>query len=227
MESDSPFQKRKQSDIFLQTEGDNWFARNQEALSSSINTVSTNLIINRIGKFKPTISSILEVGCANAIKLELLTTFFEAKAFGVDPSIAAITDARNRFSGKGIPNEFWVGESSVIPLKDDSIDLVFLGFFLYLIPSQDLHITLTEINRVLKPGGFLAVEDFDPGEKYSKPYAHHQDVVTYKDEYSRYFTNEYKYFLLEKISYSHSSDTFDLDADERLSTQLFYKPQTS
>ncbi len=129
MESNRPFQKRKQSDIFLQVEGDNWFARNREALSSSVNTVSADFIINRIGKFKPTISSILEVGCANAIKLELLTTFFEAKAFGVDPSIAAIGDARNRFNGKGIPNKFWVGESSAIPLKDESIDLAFLGFF--------------------------------------------------------------------------------------------------
>jgi len=224
MELDKSQQGKKQSDIFLESEGDNLFERNHDALSKNTNSVTADFIISRIGKFKPSISSILEIGCANALKLESLVVHFEAKAFGVDPSKSAINDARTRFQARSIPCEFWVGESWMIPLGDDSMDVVFLGFFLYLVPTEDLHVTFEEIDRILKPGGFLVIEDFDPGKRYSNQYSHNQAVKTFKDNYSYYFTTEFEYFLMEKMSYSHSSDTFDLNPDERLSTQIFQKP---
>lgn len=213
-----------QEDIFLVSEGDNWYLRNKPALNGKVNNFSTEFVKERLVKYKPDIHDILEIGCSNALKLESLTRFFASRAYGIDPSKTAIADAQHRFSSNGLQGEFSVGVSSSLPFESQVMDLVFLGFFLYLVETNHIGQTLVEVDRVLKPGGFLVIEDFDPGLKYSKEYIHNPVIKTYKDKFSNYFVSNFDYYLTDKVSYSHSGNGFEILEDERISTQILYKP---
>lgn len=214
-----------QSEVFLQSEADNWYIRNLEKLQgNSLNLTSTTLVQKTLHPFKESIESILEIGCSNAAKLEILAEFFAAKAHGVDPSKMAIEDARKRFVKKGIPFSFEVGISADLPFSENSIDLVVLGFFMYVLDREELKTTIQEVNRVLRPGGFLVVEDFDFGNSFVNDYAHHSSIKTYKEDYASFFENQFNYFLIEKHSYAHAQDFFSIDSNERVSTQILFKP---
>ena len=221
-ENESVSAENTQAKIFLETEGDQWWQRNSQGGKRREN-FATEFIIDRLGHLKESIDSVLEIGCSNAEKLQDLALHFNATAIGIDPSRLAIEDARSRFQSLGIKNWFSVGISSSLPVSSSSIDLVFLGFFLYLIPTAPLSQTFKEADRVLRHGGFMVIEDFDPGTKYINPYIHNENVKTYKDDYARYLLNNERYHLIEKISYSHSGHIFVKDSDERLATQIFYK----
>jgi ubiquinone/menaquinone biosynthesis C-methylase UbiE len=213
-----------QSIIFLESEGDNWWRRNRESEHLE-NSFSTDFIINRLDHYRSDIHAILEVGCSNAEKLQRLAQHFEAQSFGIDPSQLAIEDARSRFERLRLIGNFTVGLSSSLPISTESIDLVLLGFFLYLIPTDELEQTFDEANRVLKKESFMVIEDFDPGHQYTKPYSHNQKVRTYKDDFAKYLIGNYGYELIDKVNYSHSGNFFEKEPDERIATQIFYKPK--
>ena len=213
-----------QSEVFLSSEADNWYLRNKQQLERIAQSIPTDLLIQTCTPFADQINSVLEVGCASGQKLEIVIREFNAKGFGIDPSSLAIRDARERFSTQGLNSDFRVGVSSMLPYADGSMDLVILGFFLYVVDRNELEKTVNEIDRVLKPGGFLLIEDFDYGRAITKDYAHYQGLKTYKENYARLFTEQRNFYLIEKHSYSHSGNSFHLDPDERVSTQILFKP---
>lgn len=219
------FPTHSQSRIFLETEGDEWFLRNSAALESSSDFRSVNFILSTIAPFKDRINNIIEVGCGPAHKLERLFIGLEAKkGGGIDPSILSIEAARTRSVQLGIDLEMHAGISSDLPFQTNVADLVFLGFFLYLVPRDEMTKTVAEINRILKPGGFLAIEDFDVPDKTQNAYKHDNRVVTFKEDYAKRFFEGFGYHLIEKHSYCHKFDSFAIDPDERIATTVLFKP---
>jgi ubiquinone/menaquinone biosynthesis C-methylase UbiE len=219
------FPTHSQSRIFLETEGDEWFLRNSEALGSSQAYRSVDFILSTIAPFKARINNIIEVGCGPAHKLEKLFIGLEAtEGGGIDPSILAIEAARTRIAPLGIDLEMYIGISSNLPFQTNVADLVFLGFFLYLVPRDEMTKTVAEIDRILKPGSFLAIEDFDAPNKIQNPYKHDSRVVTFKEDYAQRFIEGFGYHLIEKHSYSHKFDSFAIDPDERIATAVLFKP---
>jgi ubiquinone/menaquinone biosynthesis C-methylase UbiE len=219
------FPTHSQSRIFLETEGDEWFLRNSEALESSQAFRSVDFILSTIAPFKNQINNIIEVGCGPAHKLERLFIGLEGKkGGGIDPSILSIEAARTRVVRLGIDLEMYVGISSDLPFQTNVADLVFLGFFLYLVPRDEMTKTVTEIDRILKPGCFLAIEDFDAPNETQNPYKHDNRVVTFKEDYAQRFIEGFGYHLIEKHSYCHKFDSFAIDPDERIATTVLFKP---
>ncbi len=212
-----------QSQIFLSSEADHWYLRNKEKLEVIKQSIATDILLKTCKPYSDQIKNVLEIGCASAQKLEIITREFEATGYGIDPSELAINDARSRFSAMGLNATFSVGVSSDLPYLEKSMDLVLLGFFLYVVGRNELESTINEINRVTKPGGFLLIEDFDYGMPITKEYVHHRDLRTYKENYARYFIDDFGYYLIEKHSYSHSNNAFHMDPDERVSTQILFK----
>ena len=152
---------RDQGERFLNGEGDAWFLRNQSSLDISLDDPSVNFILNTLSNLEHEISKVLEIGCGGGAKLSAISRHLGAKGFGIDPSIKAIEFAKGKYPSAETDLNFITGLAGNLPWEDETFDLVFLGFFLYLLTPNEVFESVAETNRVLRPGGFLAILDFD------------------------------------------------------------------
>lgn len=209
----------EQRSIFLNSEGNEWFMRNQNAESDAL-AQDLELIFSSLHDFKDTITNILEIGCADGLKTKCMADFFDANGSGIDPSELAVQQA-NATSRPGM--EFRVGTADKLPFEQSSFDLVYFGFCLYLIDRELLYKSIAEADRVLRPGGFLAITDFDAKRPTKTPYRHKAGVMSYRNDYSEIFLSSGHYTLVSKSSFSHTKPTFDSERKERVSSHILFK----
>jgi ubiquinone/menaquinone biosynthesis C-methylase UbiE len=214
---------RAQGEIFLSGEADRWFERN---LPSRVNehqqpAADVAYLLDVLAPHRPTINSVLEIGCCDGLKLNQLCKSLDATGCGIDPSEQAVAKGNTRFGSSGI--ELVVGLAQELPYADHSFDLVYFGFCLYLVDRHTLAASLREAHRVLKPGGFLAITDFDPAVPHARPYHHREGVQSFKANYAQAFVRPGAYQLIYKHSFSHSQAYFDSNSDERVATSVLFK----
>jgi SAM-dependent methyltransferase len=212
----------KQNSIFLSSEGDAWYKRNQTHLTQ-INIAEepdVSHILSSLLPFKDQIDNILEIGCSSGLKLKKLCDVLDAKGVGIEPSEKAVMDG-NAMKHDAVTLVQGAGDS--LPFADASFDLVNFAFCLYLFDRNTLLKSLAEADRVLKPGGYMVITDFDPGTQRKRAYSHFPGLFSYKQNYGSLYTSAGLYYLIGKKSFSHRSPVFDADADERVSTQILYK----
>lgn len=104
---------------------------------------------------------ILDAGCGiGAIALDLATTYSPRRIVGMDVDADQIATARRWTAERGIRSaEFAVGSVYELPFADASFDVVYANtVLLYL---RDPVRALSEMRRVLRPGGIAAVSDDD------------------------------------------------------------------
>lgn len=134
----------------------------------------------------------------------------------------AIASATQSFTDNSL--EFSVGTADSLNLQTGSCDLVYVGFCLYLVSEEKISLAIDEILRIVKPGGFIAVTDFDYGEYIQVPYSHDNRVTTFKRDYHKLIMQKTKgVHLVSKTSFSHFENTFNPIRSERVSTCIFYK----
>jgi ubiquinone/menaquinone biosynthesis C-methylase UbiE len=215
---------KNQSQVFLQSEGDGYFDRNKSALNAEGDFFCEQLICETLSPFKPDINRVLEIGCANGVKLEYLCKFFEAAGAGLDPSSKAVNAGNERLSDSHVKNlTLTVGSANSLPFEKHEFDLVYFAFCLYLVDRDDLFAAIAEADRVLRPDGFLAIVDFDPAERHKRLYHHKESLFSYKRQYADLFTASGHYHLVSKHSLSHAGHSFVKDSGERVSLCLLYK----
>jgi ubiquinone/menaquinone biosynthesis C-methylase UbiE len=222
-----PPEPRAQGDIFLSGEADQWFERNlPERLSAEQGCCTdTTYLLSVLSPHRDSINSILEIGCCDGLKLYQLCTGLDATGYGIDPSERAVRRGNERFSQSGV--ELSVGLAETLRYADHAFDLVYFGFCLYVVDRQTLERSLREAHRVLKPGGFLAITDFDPSVPHTRPYHHRAGMFSYKDNYAQALVSPGFYQLIYKHSFSHSQAYFDVNSDERVSTSILFKELTN
>lgn len=208
-----------QSKTFLEGEGDGWFKRNKAAVNGLQRYFDSEAIKRVLGNFEESINNILEIGCGNGAKLNDLCRYFNADGAGVDPSPLAINDGCELHNHLRLS----VATASSLPYDSNQFDLVYFGFCLYLVDREDVFKAVAEADRVLKSGGFLAILDFDPKRRHKRPYHHRAGIFSFKTSYSDFFTGGGHYYLVAKESFSHQSNHFSIDSDERVSVCILYK----
>lgn len=214
--------RSEQARIFLDGEGDNWFTRNRGKRAESGRAFpEVEAICRGLAAFKEGISDILEIGCGDGRKLDALCAFFGARGKGIDPSQKAIEHGRSTLVGGRI--ELSVATADDLPFPSNSFDLVYFGFCLYLIDRDDLATVVSEANRVLRAGGFVAIFDFDPHLQHKRSYHHKEGVFSYKQKYYELFTASGLYHLVSKTSLSHDGRGFTRDGAERLAVTVLHK----
>jgi ubiquinone/menaquinone biosynthesis C-methylase UbiE len=182
----------KQRDIFLSGEGDRWFDRNHDLVNSRAQFPITYLMKPYLEQTKINNFTFIEIGCGLGKQTFEIAKTFTAHGFGIDPSEKAIHYARNTFeqhNNDEFSTAFSVGTSDSLDFPDNSFDLVYFGFCLYLVDRELLSTSISEACRVLKPLGYVAILDFDFGEVKENSYVHDSRIKAYKDDYARYFTN--------------------------------------
>lgn len=100
---------------------------------------------------------VLDVGCGNGRILELLKNE-KINYTGVDVSEKLLEIAQKRYP----QNNFLVADNLNLPFLDNNFDKVFSVAVLHTIPSQRLRKkAISELKRVLKPGGLLLITVWD------------------------------------------------------------------
>jgi len=113
-------------------------------------TLLSSLNVDLTGKV------ILEVGCGSGYGIELITKKFqptELVAFDILPEL--VERARQR----RLPVKLFVGNATDIKLPSDKFDAVFI--FTVIHHVEGWHQVLKEVNRVLKHGGILLVNELN------------------------------------------------------------------
>ena len=203
-----------QKNIFLKKEGDSYFNRNKDAVS-----IASGLGNKLYEKFLRKHDRILEIGCSNGDNLNYFQTRKKCQCFGIDPSVKAILAGKKKYPAIKLD----VGTADKLNFPDEYFNFVFFGFCLYLIDRPLLLRCIAEADRVLKNRGLLGVTDFDTKIPFKRPYKHRKGVYVFKYDYQKLFESCQHYTLIEKISYSHSTDYFVEGIQERLSTVILYK----
>jgi SAM-dependent methyltransferase len=172
--------KSTQKDVFAASEGDAWFARNQEAIGSPAHDPVQQVLRG----MALTPQSFLEVGCSNGWRVDALARAWRASGFGIDPSQVAIAQGGQKFAGIDLR----VGSADSLPFEDGRFDLLIYGFCLYLCDRDDLFRIAAEGDRVLADGGYLVIYDFLVPAPYARVYHHEPSLRSFKMDHACLFT---------------------------------------
>lgn len=107
--------------------------------------------------------SVLDIGCGTGVltRLAALAVGPEGLAVGIDPAARMIEVAKKNAAAEGSRARFRLGVAEDLSFEDGGFDCVLSSAMLHHIP-QDLKVkVLSEVNRVLKPGGRLVLVDVD------------------------------------------------------------------
>lgn len=96
---------------------------------------------------------VLEIGFGSGLNLPFYTARSVDKLWGLDPSAGMQDLAQRRLPRARMPVELLPAPAEAIPLDDRSVDTVVMTYTLCSLP--DLPGAMSEIRRVLRPGGRL------------------------------------------------------------------------
>jgi ubiquinone/menaquinone biosynthesis C-methylase UbiE len=109
---------------------------------------------------------VLEIGCGTGnVLLRAARTHPLATLVGLDPDPAALTRARHKATRKGLDIQLDRGFAGELPYPDGSIDRVLSAYMFHHLPAAEQARALSEVRRVLRPGGSLHLLDFGVGSE--------------------------------------------------------------
>lgn len=189
-----------QDQFFFEGEGDCWFRRNKDKLNENKIDWPAYMIKLLVGDHK--IESVLELGCANGYRLNMLRQYLEENCFlaGIDASLQAIRDGKNRYPDLCLKH----GLLTKVPLNQQ-FDLVIVNFVLHWVDRATLSRSIAEIDRLLKNGGILILGDFLPDFPQRRYYHHCPDekIYTYKQDYAKIFEALGIYKEIARFTFNH------------------------
>ena len=104
---------------------------------------------------------VLDIGCGTgSLAVAAQTLHPEAVINGLDPDPKALARARRKAQNAGTVVRFEQGFSDQIPCSDGSFDVVLSSFMFHHLQPEEQERTLSEVLRVLAPGGALHLVDF-------------------------------------------------------------------
>lgn len=106
----------------------------------------------------------LDIGCGSGKSTSTLISL-GYDVTGMDFSEEAVSICKERFDGSA---RIIRGNVLDIPFADSSFDYVVAVHVLEHIPDDDMPVAAREIGRILRPGGWVFIRDFAPGDMREK-----------------------------------------------------------
>jgi ubiquinone/menaquinone biosynthesis C-methylase UbiE len=112
--------------------------------------------------------AVLDVGCGTGTLALVAKERVGAtgRVSGVDPGPQQIARARSKAERANFPIDFQVGVIEQLAFSDQSFDVVLSTLIMHHLPDDLKRQGLSEIARVLKPGGRLVIADFKRPEEH-------------------------------------------------------------
>lgn len=199
----------------LAEEGDAYYKRNKEQHEPEYDPIID--IIDDLG-----FTSVLEIGSVNGWRLAGLQERYGCKVEGVEASGLAVAEHRVRYPD--IPVVQGIAPNILTVLSDKAYDLVICGFMMYLLPRDSLFQFAAEVDRILKYGGHILIEDFLAPNPHSRDYTHRPDLRVYKHDPSSPWTWTPTYTLLDRRLVKHHAHVVDhSDPNRWIVTDLIRK----
>jgi arsenite methyltransferase len=127
-----------------------------EATVESFAGVANHFVLGDIDKD----DTVLDLGCGAGTDLLIAAQMAgsSGRAIGIDLTPSMVERARQSAAEMGLDNvEVHEGLIELLPLPDESVDVVISNGVIDLVPDKDS--VFSEIKRVLKPGGRLQIAD--------------------------------------------------------------------
>jgi ubiquinone/menaquinone biosynthesis C-methylase UbiE len=205
----------KQKEIFLQSEGNAWFARNRQGVAARKLPDDDPLLCEILDIYNYAgVAKILEIGCGDGARLAWLKDNLNVDCYGIEPSAQAVEAA----SAKGL--NVLQGTADVLPFEDQSFDIVIFGFCLYLCDREDLFRIASEADRVLRSPGWLMILDFFSPMPHATTYHHRPGVQSYKMDYRTLFNWHPDYACMTHKIRHHSERGYTDDQDEWIAVSI-------
>lgn len=194
---DNKIMNNLQHTIFKEGEADAWFARNKDVL-----VPKRDLFFNTLKNFVKRGDTVLDVGCSNGYRLQPLHEI-GAQCSGVDPSEKAI-----EFGSLAFPDiHLETGTADDLPMPyGEEFDIVLVSFVFHWVDRAFLFKSFYEVERCVKPGGILVIQDFCPPAPVQAPYKHKQGAYTYKQDYSEPFVASGLYERVQRVHFQHGKN---------------------
>jgi SAM-dependent methyltransferase len=199
-----------QDDVFANGEGDAWYARNANALHApghADHDITLELLLANV----QSPCSVLEVGCADGWRLEVIRKATGARCYGIDTSCDAIKAGRRMYPELLLRH----GRANVLPFASGDFDVVLLPFVLHWVARESLAQVVAEVDRVLVDGGHLLVTDFYPFHGEKVQYHHRKDVEcwTWKQHYEECWEALGTYNYDWPIFFNHSTGVIAVQSE--------------
>jgi len=210
--------KKLQKNIFLKSEGNAWFRRNnKKKVQFSEKDPIIKAILKCFHKDSNEKKTLLEIGCGKAKRLNWISQNLNFKCYGVEPSEKAVAKA-NLNNIKVVR-----GTADLLDFDNKKFDFVVFGFCLYLCDRSDLFQIAKEADRVLKDNGYLIILDFYSTEHIKKKYHHMSGVFSYKMDYRKLFDWHPSYSCFYHEVSAHAKDGFTNDKNDWVATSILKK----
>lgn len=202
-----------QETVFIEKEADSWFERNAQSI---LEPAKANHPIIQALKQLPINHpfTLIDLGGGSGkVSAGIMEVMPNCKATVVEPSAKAVRAGKETFPViKFIQGS--LTQATDMPACTFDIALV-CGVFTW-IDRLLLSQAVANVDRLVKPGGYLAISDFETPYPRANPYHHHPGLFTYKQDYSlpflalNLYTEVYhKAESLEAHSSSNSNDPYD------------------
>jgi ubiquinone/menaquinone biosynthesis C-methylase UbiE len=211
----------KQKEIFLQSEGDEWFARNRKSVAAR-KLPDDDALLREILELPPASDGplkVLEVGCGDGTRLAWLKANRNADCYGIEPSRQAVDAA----CAKGV--NAMQGSADELPFENQSFDIVIFGFCLYLCDREDLFRIASEADRVLRSPGWLMIMDFYSPTPRARTYHHRPGMQSYKMDYRSLFAWHPDYECMTHKVRHHGVAGYTDDPEEWVAVSVLRKHQ--
>ena len=110
---------------------------------------------------------VLDVGCGTGTLAMLIKQLYATvDVVGLDPDPRALTRARDKARRATVSVQFDQGFSDELPYGDASFNRVFSSFMFHHLQPDVKERTLSEVRRVLAPGGSLHLLDLERSESH-------------------------------------------------------------
>ncbi len=218
-------QENRDMQNLFKDEANAYFERNVRKNEKRLYSAPWRMIADFYSRYtdKFQIRNILEIGCNYGYNLMWFKSQFPVECYGVEPSGMAVSYGRKIIIEKNLEGVELIETFSYdLPFEDNKFDVIVFGCCLYITEREKVLRTISEVDRILKNGGFCIIYDFETPVLCRRINKHNAMTYTYKQDYAKLLL-PFGYTLIEKRSFTADGDIFNSQIQERQSIQILYK----